>query len=422
MPRLVNEEMKEIKDNISTYNDDLSDAVYEHYKNIVVLSDTINIKGAAADTMKKYMATVQSNIAEKIINVSAELLTAVGTVKEDFESFEGDKKGIVGDSTIKDIKKQTEDYKKTFEDATDGDKKLLEAAAEFIATTKLNTETVIDTFGSSATKLQQYKDELDEHDAASLNQLTDVKERVDSLAKQIEEVCNNYRDAKGIIPSKVDSLTKEPWYSNEMKGAFNNMAEEDPFYYGAGDASLYEGQWVTGTSDAYAQAYARGVGATGSFKMDNDSIETRGEFSAASGNVSMQSGIVGAEMSATILGGEGHFNLDGKGLDAGAEAHLASVESSVTVGNADYNGFFNGNASLGNVDANIAFNQNEIGAGAHASWARAEADAGATLGGVEISGGLSVGVQAGFGFSISTTGIEIDGALIFGLDFSLKFP
>ncbi|MBC1842582.1 hypothetical protein HCJ02_14735, partial [Listeria seeligeri] len=56
------------------------------------------------------MATVQSNIAEKIINVSAELLTAVGTVKEDFESFEGDKKGIVGDSTIKDIKKQTEDY------------------------------------------------------------------------------------------------------------------------------------------------------------------------------------------------------------------------------------------------------------------------------------------------------------------------
>ncbi|MBF2595451.1 hypothetical protein IA931_14260, partial [Listeria welshimeri] len=77
MPRLVNEEMKEIKDNISTYNDDLSDAVYEHYKNIVVLSDTINIKGAAADTMKKYMATVQSNIAEKIINVSAELLTAV---------------------------------------------------------------------------------------------------------------------------------------------------------------------------------------------------------------------------------------------------------------------------------------------------------------------------------------------------------
>ncbi|MBC1842583.1 hypothetical protein HCJ02_14740 [Listeria seeligeri] len=50
MPRLVNEEMKEIKDNISTYNDDLSDAVYEHYKNIVVLSDTINIKGAAADT------------------------------------------------------------------------------------------------------------------------------------------------------------------------------------------------------------------------------------------------------------------------------------------------------------------------------------------------------------------------------------
>ncbi|MBC1780719.1 T7SS effector LXG polymorphic toxin, partial [Listeria booriae] len=168
------------------------------------------IKGAAADTMKKYMATVQSNIAEKIINVSAELLTAVGTVKEDFESFEGDKKGIVGDSTIKDIKKQTEDYKKTFEDATDGDKKLLEAAAEFIATTKLNTETVIDTFGSSATKLQQYKDELDEHDAAGLNHLTDVKERVDSLAKQIEEVCNNYRDAKGIIPSKVDSLTKEP--------------------------------------------------------------------------------------------------------------------------------------------------------------------------------------------------------------------
>ncbi|MBC1886322.1 T7SS effector LXG polymorphic toxin [Listeria seeligeri] len=422
MPRLVNEEMKDIKENISTYNDDLSDVVYEHYKNIIVLSETINIKGSSADTMKKYMATVQSNIAEKIINISDELLTVVGTIKDDFESFEGDNKGIVGDGTIKDIKIQAEDYKKTFENVTDGDKKLLETAAEFIATTKLNTETVIDAFDSSTTKLQKYKDELDEHDAANLNQLADVKERVNSLAKQIDEVRNNYRDAKGIIPGKVDSLTKEPWYSNEMKGAFNDMAEEDPFYYGAGDASLYEGQWVTGTNDAYAQAYARGLGTTGSFKMDNDSIETSGEFSAASGNASAQNDFASAEMNASILGGEGHFNLDNKGLDAGAEAHLASVDGSLTLGNADYNGFLNGNASLGNADANIAFNQNEIGAGAHASWARAEAEAGGTIGGVEISGGLSVGAQVGGGFSISTTGIEIDGALIFGIELSIKFP
>ncbi|EAC3820297.1 hypothetical protein AOC40_12795 [Listeria monocytogenes] len=423
MPRLVNEEIKDIKENVSKYNENLADAVYEHYKNIVVLSETINFKGAAADTVKNYMASVQSNIAEKIINVSDELLTAIVAVKDNFESFEGSGKGIVGDGTLKDVKKQTEDYKKLFAEATDGDSKILEEAAEFIATTKLNTENVINEFDNSAKKLQEYNDKLDEHDKTGLDKLVNVKERVSALAMQIDEVINNYRDTKGIIADKVENITKEPWYSNEMNGAFNSMAEEDPFYYAAGDASLYEDQWVTGMrDDLYIQAYARGIGATGVFKADNNSIEANGEFSAASGNVSTEFIFGNAEAKASLLDGEGHFNLSNKGLDAGAEAHLASVDGSFTIGNSDYNGFANGNASLGNADANIAFNNNEVALGAHASWARAEGDLGVTIGGVETSFGGSIGVQAGFGFSVSNTGFTIDGALIFGFSFSVKFP
>ncbi|MBC2000858.1 T7SS effector LXG polymorphic toxin [Listeria marthii] len=422
MPRLVNEEIKDIKENVSKYNENLADAVYEHYKNIVVLSETINFKGAAADTVKNYMASVQSNIAEKIINVSDELLTAVVAVKDNFEFFEGSNKGIVGDGTLKDVKKQTEDYRELFTEATDGDSKILEEAAEFIATTKLNTENVISEFDNSAKKLQEYNDKLDEHDKTSLDKLVNVKERVNALAMQIDEVFNNYRDTKGIIADKVENITKEPWYSNEMNGAFNSMAEEDPFYYAAGDASLYEEQWVGGTKDDYAQAYIRGIGATGSFKGDNGSVIANGEFGLASANASKEYKFVSLEGNATILGGEGHFNLDSNGLDTGAKVQLAGVDGSLTVGNQDFNGFINGNASLGNADAKVAFNNNEIAAEAHASWARAEVEAGGTIGGTEISGGLSAGAQVGFGFSVSNTGFTIDGALIFGFSFSVKFP
>ncbi|EAG9432507.1 hypothetical protein DB724_05375 [Listeria monocytogenes] len=438
MPRLVNEEIKDIKENVSTYNENLADAVYEHYKNIVVLSETINFKGAAADTVKNYMASVQSNIAEKIINVSDELLTAIVAVKDNFESFEGSGKGIVGDGTLKDVKKQTEDYKKLFTEATDGDSKILEEAAEFIATTKLNTENVISEFDNSAKKLQEYNDKLDEHDKTGLDKLVNVKERVNALAMQIDEVINNYRDTKGIIADKVENFTKEPWYSNEMNGAFNSMAEEDPFYYAAGDASLYEEQWVGGTKDDYAQAYIRGIGATGSFKGDNGSVVANGEFGLASANASKEykfmsleegngtfgeeENAISLEGNATILGGKGHFNLDSNGLDTGAKVQLAGVDGSLTIGKQDFNGFINGNASLGNADAKVAFNNNEIAAEAHAAWARAEVEAGGTIGGTEISGGLSAGAQVGFGFSVSNTGFTIDGALIFGFSFSVKFP
>ncbi|MBC1343623.1 hypothetical protein HB799_06080 [Listeria welshimeri] len=424
MPRLVNEDLQEMEDNVIDYKKNLTEAMYEQYKNAFILSQTINIRGASGNVLKEYMGNVQCNLTEKIINISDELAVKISDVKNTFLEFETQHNGIVGTGTINSIKAKMVEAQEEFSSSAYKANNVINDASAYISVVKLNTTCVIDAFNKTANKLDEIKGNLESADENVKTSLVSLKNRICDLNLQITDVNSNYRNAKGIIPEKLQKLKNETWYSNETGGLFSKMFENDPFVYAAGTAALAEEQWVGGMNENfYGQIYTSGVGASGDFKYSDGGIVTSGKAQLFNVNASAQISEYGnLNGNLNILGGSGKFDLTNKGLDANAEVYGIKVDGTASLGTDDYNGFINGEASIANAEANVTFEADEIAAGAHASWARAEGNAGLTIAGYEVSGGGSVGVQAGGGFSISSTGISIDGALIFGIDLKIKFP
>ena len=459
MPRLVNEELNDIVDQLNKYGDDVSTKLYEQYKTATVLSKTNHFRGKAGDSFKAYMNVSHINLSPKIINIMAELLAVTEKVQKDFLKYEQSANGIVGSTTVEGVKNRINGKSGQFL-AIDGHaNQLLHQASEFIATTQLSGDDVTQSFDEVVKTLNKNREELSETDSKAVNDLSDLTTRLQHLQTHIYELSENFRDKNGIQYTKLDKISEQEWYSAENNGAFATMVEDDPFLHHAGAARGAEGQWVVGTSD---QNYLTGngylAGASGQFTRDGSTLDGEGEAAMAKGSIAGETllGYGKGEINGKLLAGEGdfHFGTDGASLE-GSVAY-AKVDGKVILGTENFNGYGSASAEFLTADghasliyAEDADDNVKVGLGAQAVGANAKAEAGITLFGVESPGveynevksvlGIDAEVSAGFQigagvkfesetvysyeyFNVRANELDIDLKLFGGIKLAVQVP
>lgn len=467
MSRLVNAELDELVSQLSTYQTGIAEAVYDQYKRSTVLGKTINLKGETGDAMKRYMELVHVNLAQKVINVSAELLEAAKKIKEDFTTYESDAKGIVGTGTLDKETESLSDSKEVFDGLDKRGEGLVQRAAEFITTTQLTGETVRNTYQLADKNIKETKEKLLSTDEACTARMTPVIERINELLLEMREVSTYFKNKNGVIADNVEKIKDQSWYTLENRGAFDVMAEEDPFTYHAGHASVAEGQWVAGTSDKnYLSATGYVLGAQGMYLNEKGLTKAEGEFAAAKGTIKGESldGYLKLDGQGEVLSasGKGEWK-DWTDFNASANAQVLKGKATAVAGTKEFNGYASAEVNALSADGIVAFKtqKNEddnvhVALKGGVNGVNAKAKAGFTLFGMEEAGGaykvedgpedkqkkrfggslaVSAGFQAGGGVewkdtvvvktdyaNIRATSIAADLKLILGVEFDVTVP
>ncbi|WLV24282.1 T7SS effector LXG polymorphic toxin [Aciduricibacillus chroicocephali] len=466
MARLVNEEMEDLVKKLEKYQSSLKDAVYEQYKSSTVLSRSINLKGKTGNSMKEYMEIVHINLAQKIINVSSELLEAARKVKDDFRSYESDAKGIVGSGTLDKEKENLGDSRTTFEELDSKGQKLVLRADEFISTVKLPGETVLHTYQTADSNIKKTKEELLSSDSTCTKNMSPVTERINELITEMNELSTHFKNENGVLTDKVSSIKEQPWYTLENKGAFKALSEDDPFSYEAGEASVLEGQWVMGTSDKnYITQTGSVLSARGEKTNDKGAYKVSGEVSGAKLYTKAETagGWLKYDGTQSLLSGSGNAEFDGfTRMAASGDASVVKSESTAMLGTDKFNGHVSLKASALSANGQAAFklpknadDTTHIALGGRAEAATVKASAGITLFGMESMGGehekngvkttakkdfgmnveASAGWQAGVGveykdepvwksdyLNINATSLNADLKLLLGVKLDVTIP
>ncbi|MEI3612686.1 T7SS effector LXG polymorphic toxin [Pseudogracilibacillus sp. SO30301A] len=473
MPRLVNDELTKLVEQLTTYKENLSLSVYEHYKTALVLSKTINLRGKAGDVLKEYINVSHINLTQKIINVIAEITEVAEKMKREFSNFESASYGIVGSGTLDNVHKQMKRMNDRFTDIDDTAGQLLYKASEFISTTSLGTSDVTTAYTEIFDHIKKTKTGLEETDSSLKADLDHLITRVYELQTHIFELSETFRDKNGIKYSKLNEIPNQEWYTVENNHAFQEMQDDDPFVYHAGHASMAEGQWVAGTSDTnYIAASGYAVGAEGEltksgtiFSKTNDpfSIDGQGEAALLSGSVQGETlgGYGNLDASGQVLGADGNFHFGSDGFDAEGKVAVIEAEGSAMVGTDNFNGYVSGHAEALTAKGHARFTLPEdqdgdikIGLGGKAQGATAGVEGGLSLFEVDspsysyedgkgtnkksmlgIEGGVNIGPQVGAGvdfqsktvysnnlLNVRATEIDVDLKLFIGLKASLSVP
>ena len=75
-------------------------------------------------------------------------------------------------------------------------------------------------------------------DKEGQSSLSSITSEIQGLVTQINKLSSEYHDKHGIIASKINSITKEPWYKSEVNsGEFKKMKAESPVEYAEGEKS-----------------------------------------------------------------------------------------------------------------------------------------------------------------------------------------
>lgn len=472
MPRLVNKELSEIVDQLSSYKEKVSESFYEQYKTALVLSKTINLRGKAGDALKQYINVSHINLTQKMINVADELLQAAEKVKTDFSEYESFANGVVGSGTLDKVRDQMKRTNEQFSDIDEQAGQLMYRAEEYISTTSLSSGKVTDAYSNIYDQLEKTKSGLEDTDSSLTASLETVANRVGDLQTQIFALSETYRDDHGIKYSKLNEIPSQKWYSAEANHAFKDMQEDDPFSYHAGHASMAEGQWVAGTSDTnYITASGYAVGAEGEFtksgrlfsKENPLTMEGAGSAAVLSGDVQGETlwGYGNLDASGQILDAEGNMYVGKDGFDLDGKVAVAEAEGTAMVGTDNFNGYVTGHVEALSADAHARFKLPEdqdgdvnIGLGAKAQGATAGFETGLSIFEVDspggemkdgknpekksllgINGGVNVGPQVGAGadfssetvysndyFNVRANELDIDIRLGAGFKLSVAVP
>ena len=434
MPRLVNEELNDIVDKLSAYEEDVSTILYEQFKTSLILSQTNNLRGKAGDSFKDYMNVSHINLSQKIINVISEIVAATKKVQEDFSNYEQNADGIVGSNTLEDVHQTIRTKSGQFISLDDYSNQLLYQASEFITTTKLSGEEVSSSFDEVTSNLNKKREKLSEIDSRIVNDLSVLSTRVKHLQTHIYELAENFRNKNGIDYSKLNKISEQDWYSVEDNGAFKILKEDDPFIHHAGHASVAEGQWVNGTSDTnHLTGSGYLVGANGQFTQDGFTMDGEGEAAIAKGSLEGETlyGFGKGELNGELLGADGNFHFGADGLALEGNVAVAKADGKVILGTENFHGYGSAKAELLTADGHASFRLPEdeadnikIGLGGNASAASAKAEAGITLFGLEnpgvqndeVTSVLGIDAEVSVGFQVGA-GVEFESETVYSTDY-----
>lgn len=413
MTRLINSELEDYLENTSDMKSQLNEALYNHYTQCNTLSKTGSIKGDAGDSIKKYVSSAHIGTISRAINVISNFETAVQKLKDLGHECDSDSNAKIDSDTLDDTKKDVDDKRKEFIDITSDSSSLLSDASEFIDTVPLGKDKVESGYDDSEKNIKDTNTKLENMDKEGQSSLSSITSEIQGLVIQINKLSSEYHDKNGIIASKINSITKEPWYKSEVNsGEFKKMKAESPVEYAEGDYQTARGQVYS--KDGKTVGTAEAVGAHGKVHVDKDSIGAEGDAAVARANVKTKEKYSESQAGVEFASARGKAEIDEKHIEANAKAQLFDTGLETKLGTDDYN--FHGKTDVEalSASAGIGGGADGFSAEAEAVGAKVEVDGGFAIGGINFDVGGSVGAQAGGKVEAGARGIEVDAKFLFG--------
>jgi len=216
MATLVNDELDDMLDQIKQFKIKMQDAFYEQYKGAYILSQSTNFRGDTADAYKNYITTVPINFINAFINISEEITTSLEEIKSDFLTYEGSETGIVDEITLDDIASELQLKKNDYVTLLSEIATVTSRAGEYIATTALSGETIIDDYDVVMQNVRDTQENLLDTDDRALEKAEKLYDRIGELLNNIDRIKKDYYTGVKINYNKVGSITQQEWYQNNF--------------------------------------------------------------------------------------------------------------------------------------------------------------------------------------------------------------
>ncbi|MCD8820508.1 hypothetical protein BUZ15_08790 [Staphylococcus gallinarum] len=413
MPRLVSSEINDYLEKTSSVKEKLNEALYDHYTECKFLSRTSSIKGEAGDSIKKYVEVAHISTIARSINVITNFEKAVKKLKELGEDCDKDSDAKIGSKTLSDTKEKVQKMKNEFIDVTSDSSSILNEASEFINTSSLKKEKVESDYGESKKKITKTNEKLDEMDKSGVESLSSITSDINGLLTQIKKLTNEIHDKNGIITSKINSITREKWYENQVdSGEFKKMKADSPVEYADGNSALQRVQGYS--SDSHAVGTSQIGAVKGKAYSSKDGAGASGEALVGSLDGKVKSDYTEGAAQIEVASARGEAEITNKHIKANAEAQVIDARAQGEIGEDKNNVHGAAYGDVLSAKAGVNAGGDGVGAQAEAVGASAGIDGGLKISGVNVDVGASVGAQAGGAAQVGSHGIEVDAKFIFG--------
>ena len=371
------------------------DALYEQFKTAYKISHTNYMRGAAADSFKTYLSQGTINIISGLMDIVADTATLAQVIAEAFYVIEESANGVIAKSRLESIKTDLKGYKKTFSGMEAELSGAITEASNYISTTGLKLDGVIDSYTKVETKIKEIDTDINDVDSQALTDVALLISRIESLQLMVTNTMGRcYRDGK-FVPDKILDLSNQSWYEKQTNLALNIKLQEDPFAYEAGAVAISEKQWAAGLcSDVYAYAGYTWLGAEGEVGLENGTAYAKGAAVVFSANAYAQlTEYIKTEGEAKVAYAEGEVKV-GDGQDGyygghiSGEIGLLKIDGKATIGTDGFNGYVKGDVEVLTADGKASFEfdrkSGEFAVGVDASATAASASGSAGVSFLEV--------------------------------------
>lgn len=229
-------------------------SLYEIFKALTVLTQSVNFRGAGAESHKLFLQEASLNYAYVLLEVTQTFKAYIEEVEKGFLEYESESSGKVNTDTVSEYKTSLSGIAKQIEllksDLTSPESIARSHGVSIVSTGAGNLATQFSTIDSN---LENVNQDLADTDSSLKGKSTAISEAITDLKSNLGKISSTYVTSTGKYnTSTIGQLTKQDWYLKGSKDIFADKQKSDPFVYSAGSASMWEGQYAVGLAkDTY---------------------------------------------------------------------------------------------------------------------------------------------------------------------------
>ena len=366
-------------------------SLYEIFKALSVLTQSVNFRGAGAESHKLFLQEASINYAYVLLEVTQTFKSFISEVEKGFLEYESEVSGKVNTDTVSECKTSLSGIAKQIEllksDLTSPESVARSHGVNIVSTGAGNLAIQFSAIDSNLEKVNQ---DLADTDSSLKGRSTAVSEVITDLKSNLDKISSTYITSTGKYnTSTIGQLTKQDWYLKGNKDIFAEKQKSDPFVYNAGSASVWEGQYAVGLAkDTYF--YAVGSFLSGQFESGQKNRENylNASGSIVSGKYQLKATSL-YETTGTLDIGKANF--DGRiGWRNGAYINTSATAVTASVQNKYLNGLLSVTGEVSGPNANLKAglygNEEEFYYGFDANASVAEASAQFNLFNIQFPG------------------------------------
>ena len=377
--KLDNTTIASIASDFATSYTTAETTLYEVYKALTVLTQSVNFYGEAADKHKAFLQDASLNYAYVLLEITQSVKTYIDDVAKVFLEYESDETGKVNTDTVSDYRTSLSAIKEkiaTLKTELDTPEKT--AKNHHVSIISNGADNLADIFSDIDSGLEKVNQDLADKDTELKEKATTVCESMTTLQSNLAAIASTYITPSGKYnTSTIGQLTSQDWYTQGNNTVFAAKQEEDPYAYNTGHGALFEKQYAIGLAK---NTYSTAMGSvlSGQYEVGEKDGENylKANGSVAGGKLQVQgTSAVGVTASANFISGDVDLRAGKSGLYASGSTSAFSAQGQTGI----IDGLFsvNGDVKIAYADGTVGIYNNEdefyYGFDAKASWLSASA-------------------------------------------------